>query len=84
MSKEKSYPPIRINEHVLTDKISTFVREGFDGWQAGFTIQQQTFYLQPASENDDPASRKRAEWFQTLLEHGLWKIIKNEYETLLP
>jgi len=41
----------KINEHKLSDNVSTHIREGFGGWQAGFTVQQQTFFLQPVSSD---------------------------------
>lgn len=80
----KVFLPEGINEHKLTDKISTHIRQGFDGWQAGFTVQQQTFYLQPVScdKGDKDDTKERAIWYQGCLETALNKVIKNEYETL--
>lgn len=75
-----------INEHILTSNVSTHIRKGFDGWQAGFTVQQQTFYLQPVSSDkgDQRDTEERALWYQGCLETALNKMIKNEYEILLP
>jgi len=75
-----------INEHKLSENVSTHIRKGFDGWQAGFTVQQQTFYLQPVSaeKGDEEDTRDKAEWYQKNLDTALNKILKNQYEKLLP
>jgi hypothetical protein len=75
-----------INEHKLSKNVSTHIREGFDGWQAGFTVQQQTFYLQPVSaeKGDEEDTRAKAKWYQKNLDLALNKILNNKYEKLLP
>ncbi len=76
----------KINVHVLSDNVSTHVREGFSGWQAGFTVQQQTFYLQPVStdKGDGDDTEERAKWYQRCLDTALGKMMRNEYEIILP
>lgn len=75
-----------MNEHILSDKVSTHIGEGLSGWQAGFTVQQQTFYLQPVSaeKGDEEDTEQKAKWYQGCLDTALNKIINNEYENLLP
>lgn len=75
-----------INEHILSETVRTHIRNGFDGWQAGFTVQQQTFYLQPVSSDkgNQEDTEEKAKWYQRNLDFALNKVIKNEYEKLLP
>lgn len=72
--------PTTRNKHVLSEHVYTFIREGMTGWQAAFTVQQQTFYL-PEYEGAD---EKSAKWYQKNLDIALKKMIENKYEKLLP
>lgn len=72
------------NERKLSDNVSTHIRDGFRGWQAGFTVQQQTLFLQAVSieKGDDEDTEEKAKWLQGCLDDALNKIIKNEYENM--
>lgn len=65
------------NKHQITSDISTFITEGIDGWQAGFTIGVQTFYLQPVGceVGDERDTEERAKWYQAALKVAFEKII---------
>lgn len=73
---------IEQNKQTLPNGIITFITEGFDGWQAGFEIGVQSFYLQPVSpkKGHEEDTREKAMWYQNCLKHAF----KNLSESTSP